>query len=396
MSQESGLRIFFIISVILGFIHLAALRYLLLREVIMLRWLLGILPLGIISLHLIGARFPNTIFPWLFHLRFEHNFSSTLSSILLLSASMLAFGVSAVLKQANGRLSMIWFFWAGVYFFLSYDEVYMFHESIPNWRGYFALLGVLLVTAAVYAGVAVDRGHWRIYLLLLTGLGITAGGGLILDDAIASSYLLEEFMEVTGTIYVLSAAYTYLRQQAEVPQRIIYRVLTLGSTIWIATLLAFTLWPLPALEARSAADSVSAEYLDSALSLLGYKVDARAYSPGEWIPVRLYWQANQRLSANYSYSVQLLESDSGAIVQEAHSALGPPTKPGTMLWPEHLTFRTTVYLKTRTELAAPADYQLTVIVWEVSIESDWLLVSQTSGTLLRPGTLLLIPITFIP
>lgn len=405
MSSLSGyLLLFFTTAAAFSLISYFVLRYLASKQIIAVRqrWLLALtaVNLGIIALHVVGQLLPQSVLAWFFHVRFEYNLNSTFSSLLLLSTGILTFVISVFhFRRSRPQLGLVWLTWSIGYFFLSWDELYMLHERMMNWRLTFTLLGVVLVTSAVYAALVKDRANRSLYLLLIAGLCITAGGGLLLDDALANSFLLEELLELSGATYTLVAAFSYLRRQP-VRWQPVYRLMVTGNVLWVVVMIAIIFWPMPTLEAQQAAMAEPTEYSDGALSLLAASVDERVYAPGERIPVTLYWRANRPLPDDYGYSLQLLHPATGEVVVRNDFQLGHPLKPSTNTWPENFVVKTSVELRTEQASIDPANYWLAIHVWRIpwddNRDDNVLTISRTTYKVPLPDTLLLADLVFSP
>lgn len=383
-------------------LNVAAIRWLHRRGLITLpprvMYALTALNVSVILLHVLTQDQPYTAIWWFFNVNFEHNFNTLVSALLLLTVAALALAAAVSwFARSQQRLGVVWAVWGGMYLFLAYDESYMVHEAMQHWKLIFAALGALLGLAAL-AGAWWDRANRALYLLLIVGLGLTAAGGVGLDDEIRATYLLEEFLELSGTTLVLAATYTSLRRSSSAWPRV-RRVLWLVHPAWVLVMLLVGLWPLPTLEARWWAQPAAADYLDGALSLLGYQLEDRAYQPGDWVKVTLYWRANQPLAENYAQSVRLLRPPAGDVMEQADLLLGPPTQPSTNTWPTGMVFHTDLYLQTEPSLPAPASYWLSLNVWRAPWDDhrddNMLLVSQTDQTLLLPDTLVLDRVAFV-
>lgn len=355
---------------------------------------------AVILLHKIAENEPYTTLGWFLNVNFEHNLNTIVSSAYLLAIGLMALVIAArLMLRAQFSTGMVWLIWGAVYIFLCYDETYMFHEFISLWKIYFAAIGAVLVLGALYAGWFRDRPNWRIYIMLIVGLGITAGGGVALDDTVKNSYIIEEFAELMGTTLVLAATYTYLSRLPDIGWRPVRKLIIAGNLGWLVAMVLTQFWPLPALEAQYLAKPVSAYYLDGALSLIGYQVADRTYQPGDSIKVTTYWRANQPLSENYAQSIRLLRPPNGEPERQADILLGPPVQPATNIWPPNMIFRKEIYLNTESNLPSPISYWLSLNVWRApwdnSLDDNMLLVSQTDQRLLLPDTLLLSRVLFM-
>ncbi|MAS32647.1 MAG: hypothetical protein CL610_01495 [Anaerolineaceae bacterium] len=352
----------------------------------------------VVAMHLATQMMPNTTVWWFFNVNFEQNLISSYSALLLLSTGILALFVALGRFAASNRLlAMVWLLWGVVYLFLCYDESYTFHEFFKHWKFYFSGLGGVMVLAALY-GLWADVKNRTLYLLMMFGLGITAGGGLLLDDRVSDSFLIEELLELAGTTLVLAATYTTLRRTADSYWMRARKVLFIASPIWLIVLFLVGFWPLPMLEARLLAQPVQVDYLDGALSLVAYQTEDRTYRPGDWVKVSLYWQANRPLDDNYAQSIRLLRPPYGEVAAQTDMLLGPPNQPTTNVWPEGFIFKKTLYIKSTDMLTAPVSYWLSLNVWRApwddEQEDNMLLVSRTDKDLLLPDTAVLERISF--
>ena len=119
---------------------------------------------------------------WLWNVNMEWNIPSTLASIQLALVGGVAL-IKARLAKAQPAWRRLYLVGIGlVFLFFAWDEYFEVHEGIQNWERYYAVGGVLM--AAVTAAVAArsPRRAWIWHLCLLTGLAISAAGGIGLDS----------------------------------------------------------------------------------------------------------------------------------------------------------------------------------------------------------------------
>jgi hypothetical protein len=145
----------------------------------------------------------------LFHVDSEYNIPTFYSAFALLFSGILLWLISSARKQDNSRFAKHWRFLSGVFFFLSFDELFQFHEQlISPFRKFLGASGFLYFTWVVPAafllvilGLSYVKflGHLpaKTRTLFLLGAGLYIGGA-IGAELIGGNMAFEEGMETLG------------------------------------------------------------------------------------------------------------------------------------------------------------------------------------------------------
>jgi hypothetical protein len=303
----------------------------------------------------------------------------------------------------RGRIGrrLYWWMWAALFAFLSIDEYYTVHEAIAGnirTRGQIAVYtagGVVLVgviLALWRTGIKEEMGSVP---LLLAGLAFMGFGGLLLDflasfylcrpisgdlmeglsnffgnpaladvDLCNSPVVVEEFLEMAGVTVVLAGFVAYAQQRlGEGGWRRMTRALGMGSALYTLWFVA-NIWLLPTIEARLLTEPVQAEYMDGALSLVGYRVSRDVVQPGGNTAVRLYWRANDRLPKRYYLSAHLVTHPDVDSVTQNDIRIGGWTGWQTNTWFPGVVMRDVVRLDLPEDAPTPKSYWLILRVFE--------------------------------
>lgn len=264
---------------------------------------------------------------WLWNVKMEWNIPSTLASIQLALVGGVAL-ITAWLAKARSAWHRLYLVGIGlVFLFLARDEYFKVHDGIQNWERYYAVGGVLV--AAVTAAVAArsPRRAWIWHLCLLTGLAMSAAGGIGLDsipfswdtgiyprtpicgslgflrlDGCIHLVWFEESLELLGIWVTLLAL---LGQLSDTPPRIRRLMYTLPA-LWISLLFLHSL--VPRLELQHLAQPAAVQF-ESGVHLHGYRID----SGEEAAHIQLYISVRQQ-NLRVGYSIHLVDQASGESV----------------------------------------------------------------------------------
>ncbi len=272
----------------------------------------------IVILLSIGLRPASKFEIWLWSLDQEWNIPSTLASaqLMLVAGAALLAAWLAVARSAPQRLYL-----GGiglVFLFLAWDEYVSFHDGIANWEGYYAALGAVVAVATAIVASRSPRRAQKWHLCLLTGLAMSAIGGIILNgqrpicDRLGFlplygclwPYNYEESLEFLGIWVVLLAALGHLSLAMPTPKPRVRRALYALPALWILLLVhnAF----LPRLELRLLAQPASVQF-ESGVRLHGYRIDKE---DGTYV-LRLYPSAKRRDYIGKGFSAHLVDQVSG-------------------------------------------------------------------------------------
>jgi len=323
---------------------------------------------------------------WFFDPNAELAAGATFSSVQLIAIALTWFAVAW--RATTNRLRV--YAWAVMLIFmlLAVDEYYALHETILQWRAYYAGVGLALLLATVAIFRFVIRGHYRLMLLLLGGISVMGLGGVAVEIMSnqhrfeIGSYRInfigcdqfflgidcnslnfaEEFLEMHGATIILVTLLYYLHTTSLATWRPGRRIIAGGSAVWAAWLLG-SLWLLPTAQGLLLADSIQAQYLDGDLSLVRYDVSQHIAAPGDTLDVSLYFRANRFLDADYSLSVMLFAQPTVESIAQSDLLLGEWKYPS-RAWLPGLMVRNDVRLHLPDDLPASRSYQLVARVWQ--------------------------------
>ena len=235
----------------------------------------------------------------LWELRHEWNIPSILASMQL----ALVAGVAAVTAWLARRQSaLLRFYLVGIgliCLYLALDEYSKLHESIPHWGEVYLSLGIVMVAATAAVALRSPRSLWIWYLCLLTGLAMSAAGGVFLEvmppmcgelgflrfNGCLSFFVWEESLEFAGIWLALVAVLGALSEAVPMEHPQVSRFLIVLPALWILLLMALS---NAARQLRLVAQP-SAVQFESGVRLDGYRIDTGAQTA----VVRLYASAKQ-------------------------------------------------------------------------------------------------------
>ena len=266
----------------------------------------------------IGLRPASKFEIWLWSLDQEWNIPSTLASTQLALVAGVAL-LTGWLAKARSAPQGLYLGGIGLLFlFLAWDEYVSFHEGIANWEGYYAALGAVVAVATAIVARRSPRRARIWHLCLLTGLAMSATGGILLNgqgpicDRLGFLPLYgclwphnyEESLEFLGVWLVLLAVLGHLSLAVPVPKLRLWRTLYALPALWILLLVhnAF----IPRLELWLLAEPASVQF-ESGLRLNGYRIDNKE---GAFV-LRLYPSAKRRDYVGKGFSVHLVDQVSG-------------------------------------------------------------------------------------
>ncbi|MCY4540086.1 MAG: hypothetical protein OXE52_17875 [Chloroflexi bacterium] len=266
----------------------------------------------------IGLRPASKFEIWLWSLNQEWNIPSTLASAQLTLVAVVALLTAWLAKARSAPVRLYLGAIALVFLFLAWDEYVGFHEDIANWQGYYAALGAVLAVATATIAFRSPRRARMWHLCLLTGLAMSAIGGILLHgqrpicDRLGFLPLYgclwphnyEESLEFLGVWLVLLAVLGHLSLSVPTLKPRVRRALYALPALWILLLVhnAF----IPRLELRLLAQPASVQF-ESGLRLHGYRVDSK---DGAYV-LRLYPSAKRGDYVGKGFSAHLVDQASG-------------------------------------------------------------------------------------
>lgn len=262
---------------------------------------------------------------WLWDLGKEWNIPSTLASVQLALVGVAAVA-TAVLARARPAWQRLYLVGMGLLFlFLAWDEYFILHERILNWKRAYAAGGVVAAAATIAVAVRSPRRTWIWHLYLLAGLAMSAAGAIFfelappacgnlgflrLDGCLRLSFW-EELLEFLGIWLTLVAMLGHFSDAAPMPKLLVRRFLYALPALWILLLFVNSL--IPHLELRLLAQPTSVRF-GTGVHLHGYRIDGGEDAS----TLRLYASARQRdymgFGVEMGYSVHLIDPISGESV----------------------------------------------------------------------------------
>ena len=262
---------------------------------------------------------------WLWDLGKEWSIPSILASVQLALVGSTAL-VTAWLARARPAWQRLYLVGIGLLFlFLAWDEYFILHERILNWKRIYAAGGVAVAAATIAVAVRSPRRMRIWHLYLLVGLAISAAGAIFfellsptcghlgflrLDGCLRLSFW-EELLEFLGIWLTLVAMLGQFSDAAPMPKPRVRRFLYALPALWILLLFVNSL--IPRLELRLLAQPASVQF-GTGVHLYGYRIDGGAETSALW----LYASARQRdymgFGVRMGYSVHLVDPVSGESV----------------------------------------------------------------------------------
>lgn len=293
---------------------------------------------------------PNSGFErWLWKLNGEWNIPASLASAQLSLVGAVAL-LTAWLAKARPSWERLYMVAIGmVFLFLAYDEYTAFHEFIADWEQKYAAFGAVVALATLLVALH-STGRARMWcFLLLTGLAISAVGGLAVEqlnqpqicarlgilsqDRCAWRQPIEESLEFFGIWLTLVAVLGQFSDVSPAPTRRIRKSLMAFPALWIVVLILTT-------EIVSISDQTGARP-----AAVAFESDVRlqAFSikqGNETLTINLFLSSNSLPFNELGYSIHLVDQVSGNSVvsrdQDANVQLdfvmGPGFVPAYRQW----------------------------------------------------------------
>ena len=324
----------------------------------------------------------NTTLPaywrWFFNAQYERNLPTLFSSLQLMVVAVVALinGLATPGLKLGQRL--YWLVVVLIFGFMGIDEFYMIHETFGGytasdaWEIPYMIAGIIFFLISAAAWWFGYRREFTLFFIMFAGLGVLIAGGVVFEDIVSAGfvdgdpslrwmYIFEELFEMVGATIVVSGLFSYasshLKPRGWVVARGVVALAGLGWAAW----LVFSLFLLPAVEARYLTHPVDVDYDNGLVSLVGYNVQPEVVRPGDLVAVTLYWRANQPLTTDYSVSLHALSHPdiaTGAQSDDLHAGPIPSSA-----WFPGIVVEKTLYVQTPRNLPAPASYWLTARIW---------------------------------
>ena len=258
---------------------------------------------------------------WLWHLDEDGNLPSLLASTQLALVAIIAF-LSAWRARGIAAWQRLYFLGIAVaFYYLARDEFFALHEQHSGWELPYAALGAVMVAATALVAAWSPRRSWRWSICFLTGLALSAAGGLVIEQYRLPhtcgniglllpegcvAYIIEESLELLGIWLALVAMLGHFGQLAPGWRRKRGRLLYVLPLLWIIPI------PLPALVAASAFRSQNESNALRYQSYLTLHIQDLEHDNEAVTLEFLAIVDAARDYSDYGYSLHLLDQVSGA------------------------------------------------------------------------------------
>ena len=260
---------------------------------------------------------------WLWHLNYDWNIPATLASTQLALVGGVAL-FAAWLAGARPAWQRLYLVGIGlVFLFLARDEYVAFHEDIRGWERYYAALGAVVVVTTAAVAARSPRRTWIWHGCLLTGLAMSAAGGLLIEqlrpqlqgpicgslgilrlDGCLLTFEYEEVLEFAGIWLALIAMLGQLSDATPRLHRRVRGLLYLLPVLWILLLIND---PFTHRQFLVQPDAVKFE---SGVQLLDHRIDRENGS----LALQLHATAERSDSIEMGFSVHLVDQVTGISV----------------------------------------------------------------------------------
>lgn len=274
-----------------------------------------------------------------------------------------------------------------VFFYLTWDELFVLHEGMPNWAIYYAGAGAVIVTATLIVAWRSPRRARIWHGSFLVGLAVSALGAIVLEHlrfpdtcrALGLYYIdkcllkyIEEPMEYLGIWLALLAALGLISALAPPPKRPLRLLLV---SLPVAALMAIVIFSDPDLSSvtkkirKTGAVDTDLRF-EAGARVYGYQTELAP--DADVIEARLWLSAPPFGYDGLGYSIHLLDQAEGLtlagkdeyVTVDGGSALGPFYLP---------IFRQTLQLSLPPEARANRAYWVGLRLWR---ERDSAFISQ--------------------
>lgn len=347
------------------------------------------------------TRLPESPDWWLWDLNREYNIASTLASLQLAmvgGAALMTAGLVRALP-APGRLHLV--FIALIFLLLACDEYYALHEGMPQWKRYYAALGLAIAVATMLLAYrSPPRARiWPVCLLAGLAASGTAAilfeelpslcgnlGALVLDGCLEVD-VWEEGIEFLGVWLALAAMLGALSDAAPKPRMLIRLLLYALPALWILPLHINA--RMPQLELQHRAQLAAVEF-ESGLRLRGYHIDRDERAA----LLRLYVTSKRGVYERIGYSARLVDPVGGETIARVDAPADPA--PGFWMLPpgDSPLYRHSFTLTIPPQPESQRALWLTIAIWlEQDAERKRLSIRESDHQLLNEDEVILSEVT---
>ena len=267
---------------------------------------------------------------FLWHLDREKNYPTAFASLQLSFVACFALLIALTPHPRHHRL--FWFFVGLVFAVYSLDEYWLLHELYTNRIDLlYTISGSFIILVATFWRFRSSDPSAKRYLLgFLTGFALVLFGGYSLDRLLVTCFSnipaphslcidwhpTEEILEMLGTNTIILSLAAYSR--LGLPEREWRRRVVSASVVFYSLFLAVWLYPnwLPALGTSTHRAQTVAQLLDyNNLELRDFRYPNGPPQIGsDNLLVDIYLQARRPLSADFGYTLQLIDQESAEVV----------------------------------------------------------------------------------
>ena len=273
-----------------------------------------------------------------------------------------------------------------VFFYLTWDELFVLHEGMPNWAIYYVGAGAAIVMATLIVGWRSRGRAWIWHGSFLAGLAVSALGAIVLEHlrfpdtcrALGLYYIdkcllkyIEEPMEFLGIWLALLATLGLITELAPLPKRRL-RLLLFGLPFLALSVIVLTSDPdLERVRRKTGAIETDVR-AEAGARVYGYHLDLAAGA--EFLEATLWLSAPPFGYDGLGYSIHLLDQAEGSTVASQDEYV--TVDGGSVLGPFYLPiFRQTLQLSLPPEARANRAYWVVLRLWR---EHDGAFISQKS------------------
>lgn len=312
---------------------------------------------------------------WAWYLDYRYSENNPSASYAAALYAMIALG-AFIIAMWGASLSwpqrLFWLGTGGLFGFLGLDEYFALHEGVTNWTLYYAIVAALLTLTSA-AVLRHQRSGWRVFFMLVGGLGAAGIGGIGLELlALYNCFgylaqtcnrlpLIEEALENVGILTALLGVLLYISQHVRVDFRVRAQAVVVAGGAVSAALLVAVPWVVPTLEARYLAKPVTIDYLDGRMSVIGFRTSQDVLHPGDSLTLQIFWRTSELVSGEYGFSSHLVSRATGESFARADRILLDP-QPQQSAWGN--IYRADLWFTLPENIPAQTSYWLTLTAWQ--------------------------------
>jgi hypothetical protein len=179
--------------------------------------------------------------------------------------------------------------------------------------------------------------------------------------------LLEEILEALG--YTTAAVGMLLFAEQSFPNKqwnSLKWVEIMAVSAWLLICIS-SYWLQPSFENRFFATPVYANFADSQMILVGYRINREFVTSGDAFTVDLYWRTERIPSHQYGYTINLVNPATGETIVRENTKIIDPT---TDAWFTGTTHRTSLTLAVPNDIETPVSPYVIVTLWRLRDDSS--------------------------